>query len=229
MDQAILFDMDGVLVDVEKSYRLAIQQTVKELLGIEISPADIQKYKNRGGLNNDWDLTEAILIDNGESIDKKNIVATFQKYYLGRNYSGLIQNDRWQAPLELLTFLSRKYKIGIVTGRPREEARFTLKRFEVEGYFLELVTMDDVPQGRGKPDPFGLKLAMNSLRTHGGWYIGDTVDDMKAAEGAGMIPIGFINKSEEFNFLAFPLYQNGAQQVVRNFNELRRLFDETKG
>ena len=59
--KAALFDMDGVLVDVSKSYLVAIQKTVEFYLNMTVGLREIQKYKNRGGLNNDWDLTECIL------------------------------------------------------------------------------------------------------------------------------------------------------------------------
>jgi HAD superfamily hydrolase (TIGR01548 family) len=66
----IIFDMDGVLVDVSKSYREATRRTVilymRHVLGADISDdfislSDVDAVKKRGGLNNDWDLTDAIL------------------------------------------------------------------------------------------------------------------------------------------------------------------------
>jgi len=43
----IVFDMDGVLVDVSESYREAIVQTVRHFTGAEITRAQIQEYKIR--------------------------------------------------------------------------------------------------------------------------------------------------------------------------------------
>jgi len=45
--EALLFDMDGVLVDVSASYRLAIKKTVERFLGKDISLEEIQEYKAR--------------------------------------------------------------------------------------------------------------------------------------------------------------------------------------
>lgn len=64
--KAVLFDMDGVLVDVSLSYRLTIKKVVERLGSYEISFSQIQEYKNKGGFNNDWDLTRAILWDRGK-------------------------------------------------------------------------------------------------------------------------------------------------------------------
>ena len=67
----VIFDMDGVLVDVTGSYREVVRKTVnlylKEILGISIKKenwltlSEIDLIKRSGGLNNDWDLTYTIL------------------------------------------------------------------------------------------------------------------------------------------------------------------------
>lgn len=67
----LLFDMDGVLIDVEGSYREVVRQTVliylKNVLGFIfkdetwLTLKNIDAIKKSGGLNNDWDLTYTIL------------------------------------------------------------------------------------------------------------------------------------------------------------------------
>lgn len=51
--EGLLFDMDGVLVDVSKSYRAAIIKTAKKY-GVCISDDDIEQEKLKGNANNDW-------------------------------------------------------------------------------------------------------------------------------------------------------------------------------
>jgi len=68
----LIFDMDGVLVDVSRSYRQAIQQTVQiyfeTCLGLKkglrnlITKEDIALFKSTGGFNNDWELTSALIL-----------------------------------------------------------------------------------------------------------------------------------------------------------------------
>ena len=64
--------MDGVLVDVSRSYRKAIQKTVQiyfeTCLGLEkdrgnlVAQEEISLFKSIGGFNNDWDLTSALIL-----------------------------------------------------------------------------------------------------------------------------------------------------------------------
>jgi HAD superfamily hydrolase (TIGR01548 family) len=63
----VVFDMDGVLVDVSESYRDTVRQTARlffkgarswqELPDPLFPLSDLAKVKQTGGLNNDWDLT----------------------------------------------------------------------------------------------------------------------------------------------------------------------------
>jgi len=56
---AVVLDIDGVVVDVADSYRRAIVESIEHVYGDSIEFEDIQKFKNAGGFNNDWDLTYA--------------------------------------------------------------------------------------------------------------------------------------------------------------------------
>ena len=58
--RAVLFDMDGVLVDVSGSYRRAILNTAAHF-GRAVTADDVQRLKDRGGFNDDWKLTYALL------------------------------------------------------------------------------------------------------------------------------------------------------------------------
>lgn len=216
----VLFDMDGVLVDVSRSYRIAIQRTVDFFTKQRIGLDEIQAYKNRGSLNNDWDLTECILREKGLDEDKEMIVAVFQEIYLGKNFDGLIQNENWLLNLKVLKILEGKYAMGIVTGRPRKEARYALRRFNVETFFPALITMDDIPDGKYKPHPCGIELAMEQLPGLGTYYIGDTVDDMIAARRANAIPIGVINPVGPKNTLKKLLKDHGAVCVLDDINDI---------
>lgn len=67
----LVFDIDGVLIDVRDSFMKAICQTVqfyfKEILGFQgsqnlINPKETEYFKISGGFNNDWDLTSAVVL-----------------------------------------------------------------------------------------------------------------------------------------------------------------------
>jgi HAD superfamily hydrolase (TIGR01548 family) len=59
---AVVLDVDGVLVDVADSYRRAVVETVQRVHGETVAKADIQAFKDAGGFNNDWKLTDAVAL-----------------------------------------------------------------------------------------------------------------------------------------------------------------------
>ena len=68
---AIVFDMDGVLLDITGSIRvvncLAVPFYLREVMGWPapddlLTSADIELFKHAGGFNDDWDLTYALVL-----------------------------------------------------------------------------------------------------------------------------------------------------------------------
>src|SRR3989338_1635385 len=89
-EKILIFDIDGVLVDVTHSYREATKQTAEFFTKKEVTLQEIQEYKNKGGFINDWNLTEAIIKSRGVNADKEKIIKKFQEYY-----SRLKKNEKW--------------------------------------------------------------------------------------------------------------------------------------
>jgi len=123
---------------------------------------------------------------------------------------------------QILQKLSEKYLTGIVTGRPKEEAAIPLRKAGVEDYFKAVVAMEDC-EGKGKPNPFGILLCLEKLgaqATKDACYVGDALDDIRAAKNAGITAIGCLpprNRSEELR----KMMQNiGAIKVVDEINEI---------
>jgi HAD superfamily phosphatase len=57
--EAVVLDIDGVLVDVADSYRRAIRETIETVYGESIGREGVQSFKDAGGFNDDWELTSA--------------------------------------------------------------------------------------------------------------------------------------------------------------------------
>ena len=91
--KALFFDMDGVLVDVSRSYRRAVEETVEQFTGRQLLPSTIQRYKNLGGFNDDWKLTHAIITDTGMSVPLSRIVDAFQSDIGERNGTASLRKN----------------------------------------------------------------------------------------------------------------------------------------
>ncbi|MEF8779646.1 MAG: TIGR01548 family HAD-type hydrolase [Haloferacaceae archaeon] len=60
--EAVVLDVDGVLVDVADSYRRAVVESVDHVCGRTIPREKLQAFKDAGGFNNDWELTDAVAL-----------------------------------------------------------------------------------------------------------------------------------------------------------------------
>ncbi|HEU0120738.1 MAG TPA: HAD-IA family hydrolase [Bryobacteraceae bacterium] len=219
----IVFDMDGVLVDVTESYRETIVQTVKHFSGKTIARPAIQDYKNQGGWNNDWALSQRILADFGMAVDYPTVVEEFQKIFFGPNGNdGLMQREEWIDTTGTLARLNERFAFSVFTGRLRDEAQLTLDRFAGHLHFARVIGDDDVTNG--KPDPEGLLQLITANPTHKYFYIGDTVDDARSARAANVPFIGVGHDRDEGHAKTVRLMEaEGAIAIIESINELERV------
>lgn len=213
--QILVFDMDGVLVDVTDSYRETVVLTVAHFTGTTISRELIQEYKNRGGWNNDWALSRKICADLGMEVPYAAIVEYFNRLFLGE---GMIHRERWLPRNGLLDRLARKFELAIFTGRTRQEVDITLNREGLLDRFL-IVTADDVEHEKPAPDGLLKIAALRPARKL--LYVGDTVDDARCARAANVPFIGIAAPASLRRVELLDLFQReGAIQVLGDINEI---------
>ena len=219
MDAVIVFDMDGVLAEVTESYRESIVQTVKYFTGKAVTRDAIQDYKNQGGWNNDWALSQKIAADLGVDVNYDTVIEKFNDYFLGENGNGLVQRERWFPQPGLLERLSERYGLALFTGRLRYEADITLRRFAPCVAFDPIICADDV--AAAKPAPEGLLAIQRSKPKHKLWYVGDTVDDARCARAAAVPFLGIAAHTHTKRDQLIALFeQEKAVAILENINEI---------
>ncbi|QLG63755.1 TIGR01548 family HAD-type hydrolase [Halorarum salinum] len=236
---AVVLDVDGVLVDVADSYRRAVVESVERLHGDTLPKADLQAFKDAGGFNNDWELTDAVALyvlarergltadvaaftgavaDRGGGLDAARAVVrtelgedaaddveaawdsdrlrdTFQTLYLGTELyrdveggeppfdaRGYVNDEPVIVTPGTIGTLRERYALGVVTGRPREEAVIALERAGLDLPEGHRFTMDDWAEG--KPHPRALVTLAERLNARRVAFVGDTLDDVRTAVNA---------------------------------------------
>lgn len=215
----LVFDMDGVLVDVSASYREAIRQTVEHFTGAPVAFEEIQDYKNAGGWNNDWALSHRISQDRGVTVSYEAVVEEFQRRFLGESFDGLIQRETWIAREGLLESFASEFRLAVFTGRERAEAHHTLSRFAPALSFHPVVCDEDVAEK--KPHPEGIQRIQAMFPGETLIYVGDTVDDARSARAAGVPFIGIAaSGGPRPEALRKLLAAEQAIAVIDNINEM---------
>lgn len=218
----IVFDMDGVLVDVHASYRETIRATVEHFTGVDVGHELIQDFKNQGGWNNDWALSHRLILDHGAKPEYTEVVDVFQRLFLGDGTTpGLISKERWIPNDGLLERLSTRRKLAIFTGRLRDEAYLTLNNYGAAAYFEPVIGDDNVTTP--KPFPEGLMKAMDHHQTRETIYLGDTLDDARAASAAQVPFLGIVSRSmQDREKVAGLLREAGALVILEDINQLEQ-------
>ena len=215
----IVFDMDGVLVDVTDSFRETIVLTVEHFCGVTRTGPQIQDYKNQGGFNDDWILSHHVITQHGAAVELQTVVDYFQGLFHGNGSDGLILRERWMAHDGLFDRLAARYDLALFTGRMRWEAEVTLNRFAPSLRFDPIVGMQDVTAL--KPAPEGLLKIAAGAGGRNMWYIGDTVDDARCARAAGVPFIGIASpKSPRQAELTALFKTEKARAVLEDINQL---------
>ena len=215
----LVFDMDGVLVDVTESYRETIQRTVEQFSGRRITREEIQDWKNQGGWNDDWALSHHLITRAGVPVDYQAVVDYFNSIFHGNGSNGLILRERWIAADGLFERLAQRFQLAVFTGRLRWEAELTLNRCAPHLRFAPIIGTDDVTHP--KPAPEGLLKICERSRAKERWYVGDTVDDARCAREAGVPFIGIAAPANpRYQELVTVLKAEKAVAILDDINQL---------
>jgi HAD superfamily hydrolase (TIGR01548 family) len=215
----IIFDIDGVLVDTRGSFQRTTLETVRFFSGKKVSHRELHRWKNRSGFNDDWKLSTAWVNALGKKIEYEEVKRKFVEIYWGRDGMGNARRERWLLPHASLRRLAKLAELAIFTGRVRRELDYTLDRWKVRDYFLDVVTVEDVK--RPKPSPDGLLRILKGREASTALYLGDNVDDALAAQAAKVPFVGVLpRRSEERRQRGALLRQLGALTILSDISEL---------
>ena len=216
----IVFDLDGVVFDVSNSYRLAIKETFKYFSKKDISDDEIQRAKEQGGLNCDWDLTKYLLEKHGFEVSLEDVINVFQGIFFDANAigsKGLIDNEKLNIKPEIFEKLSEKYDFSVFTGRPRDEAIYSLEKFGILKYFCKIISQDDIDKNKRKPHPEGLMRIKRETVYNNICYIGDTIDDIYAGVASATKVYGVADKGSKNSEI---LLDAGADGIINDVSKL---------
>jgi HAD superfamily phosphatase len=181
----LIFDIDGVLIDVRGTYWRSALETVRYLSGQRVTYAQLHAWKSKPGYNDDWRMTADWVTSLGRPTTYLEARKAFEKFYWGTNGKlGNVRNEKFMVTARQVERWAKGFELNLFTGRTREEFSYTFTRWPQIARFRSIVTMDDVK--RGKPNPEGLLRILDKRDPETAVYVGDNIDDALAARDAAV-------------------------------------------
>ena len=214
--EAILFDLDGTLLDTLEDLSNAANRVLARN-GFPTHKMDVYRYFVGDGV--------AVLMNRALPEDKRNdeIICTcvqeFREEY-GQNWNA--KTKLYDGVAEMLdTLAAYSLKIAILSNKPDEFTKRCVAEFLPKWTFdIVLGQLNSLPL---KPDPAGAKEIAKCLKISPSnfIYLGDTSIDMKTAVAAGMFPVGAL-----WGFrTGKELLENGAQVLIKRPQDILNLLD----
>lgn len=174
MIKAIIFDIDGTILDTEQVILKSLQSILK---------TELQK---------DYDLEylRFVLGIPGEDALKQLNIPNVS--VINQKWSQLMMDFSHEVNLfdglkDIIEALSRQgFKLGIVTSKTNQELKDEFEPFGLNHYFEQIITACDTLRHKPHPDPLQTCLQKMKVSSHEAIYIGDSKYDMQCANSANV-------------------------------------------
>lgn len=220
--EILVFDVDGVLIDVKETFWRSALQTVEKLTGKKGTWAELHQWKRQPGNNDDWMMVSRWATAWGVPTTYEQARKAFQPFYWGSNGKpGNVAKEIWLVTPKLVEKWARRRELNLFTGRTRKEFTYSFERWSASKHFRSVVTMDDA---RKKPFPDGLYAILRKRDPKSALYLGDNVDDALAAQAAGVPFMAILPKGvPDYRQRAKKFRELGALKLLERARDLDRL------
>ena len=209
MKTAILFDLDGTLLDTLQDLTDATNYALAQFGCPKRSCAYVRSIVGNGAMRQ-----MTLALPEGSFIDPEEVLAVYKPYYQAhcavhtRPYGGVCQ---------ALEELGKKYALGIVTNKPHGAAVELCKE-----HFPGIYTLGQEDSCPRKPDAAMVRKAMEALGADRCLYVGDSEVDVLTAKNAGVSCLavlwGFRDRED--------LKAAGAKYFCENAKDLPAMIDK---
>lgn len=218
MIKAVLFDLDGTLVDSLTDLADGVNRAIAKK-GFQTHPVDAFKYFVGDGIPK---MIERALPENRRDSNtvneiKKDFLEYYSLHYADNTYA-------YKGMPELVTTLKEQgFIVAVVTNKQQDMADEVVKSLYGDAFDLIFGKRDGIP---AKPDPTAALMAMEQLGVTPKEciFIGDSGMDVATAVNSGAVPVGelwgFRQKDE--------LLKNGAKYIINKPEELLDIIEELK-
>jgi len=211
--KAIIFDMDGVLVDSEPVHIETEKMTLREY-GINVPESEWKGFTG----TTDHDMFAYIV----KNFTKGNIGVDELVTHRAKTYLKMAPTKIQMIPgaLEFLKQVKKSgFKIALTTSSTKEIQRPIFAKFNLHPYFDVIVTGDEITNGKPDPEAYLKTVEKLGIPATNCLVIEDSTNGIRSAKAAGCIAVGITT-----SFPKEKLQDAGADFVVDSFSELAQKY-----
>ena len=178
-NSAILFDLDGTLLNSGLTFHKIVNQLKKEINQEEVPFEKVRKYSSRGA---------SLILKNSFPEANEAQLADLKKSFLERYFEFMLDDIcLYDGVVELIDFLANEsIPWGIVTNKSEKYTRPIIEKLK----WHELTNAVICPENlsKAKPDPEGIITALNLLNASNSesYYVGDHKRDIETGKNANV-------------------------------------------
>ena len=207
--KAIIFDMDGVVIDSEPLHERSSRLVFAE---------------------HDVEIDEAIFADFKGSTDRTILTYLVQEKKLALNVDELLQQKRLTyaslidelqpipGAVMFINLMKSKYRLALTTSASRRNKELAFSKFNLHRSFEVVITSDDITNPKPDPEPYLVTTSRLGLAPEECLVIEDSYNGVRSAAGAGCTVAGITT-----SFDADSLKAAGAHLVFDAYDELKNL------
>ncbi len=212
MKTAILFDLDGTLLDTLQDLTDAVNYALSQYDCPARTPREIRSYLGNGAKQ-----LMALSLPEGHGLDVDAVLATYRAYY---DAHCQVATKPYGGVVEALASLSQKYAVAVVSNKPDSAVKPLCRQ-----YFGDIYALGETADCPRKPAPDMLHRAKAALGADHCVYVGDSEVDVLTAKNAGCpcvaVTWGFRDEPE--------LIAAGAQYLCHRGQDLPEIIETILG
>ncbi len=209
MIEAIIFDMDGVLVDSEPIH-IEIEKQQFLLNHVEISEEEHQKYMGTAS-----DVMWRTIAERHQiKLPVEELIEQNRTESI-RFFSEINEIPVMPGLIELLEKLQQKaYPMAVASSSFPEIIDIILEKTNLKKYFQVIVSGEEAGKSKPEPDVFLLAARKLNIKPENCLVIEDSRNGIAAAHAAGMSCVAYQSPGVD------PKTQKEADSIVKNFGQL---------
>lgn len=187
MVRAVVFDMDGVIVDSEWLHHAIEIETLHDA-GLEISHDDLIEYTGMPLM----DVLDGLKESHGASFDPAVVAERKRARYLDR----VGELEPIDGAVDAVRRLDSEYSIALASSSHREAVDAIVDHLDLAAVFETTISFDDVAVGKPHPESFEKAAAGLGVAPEETVVVEDSRNGVDAALAGGFHAVGFQSASE---------------------------------